>query len=202
MRRKESSRNGQVEALPRARTAIRLLVDFLRIGLCSFGGGTGVAALLEYELVRRWRVMKLHEFAEIYSLGRAVPGAIGPNLACVYGWVLCGLPGALAAVAGICLPSLLVSLPLTVFLLDFCSKSHLLEASLTTLRPAVIGIVVSVMGRLLTVTVNSSWTWGLTLVLTFGAFVWHLSAPVLVLVAVGAGVGYALWENRSGRGGR
>lgn len=96
----------------------QLLVGFTRIGLLSFGGGTGIAALLEHELVHRWRSFTAKEFTELFALGRAIPGVIGANLAFVYGWVLAGFPGALAGVIGICLLPLCLSLPLMKWLFE------------------------------------------------------------------------------------
>lgn len=195
----EPPEGGRPKAKAGERSLWVLLVGFIRIGLFSLGGGTGVTALLEHELVHRWRAMEAREFAEVYALGRTVPGAIGANLACVYGWVLRGLPGALVAVAGICLPSVVLSLPLMVLLLGAGGRIPFLESSLTALRPAVIGIVFAVTVRMARATVSDWWTLALTAGFALCAFGGYLNPVGLVLLAVTAGAGRALWEGRAGR---
>jgi chromate transporter len=83
---------------------------FLKAGL-AFGGGLGILAVLEQELVTRRQAVDREEFLRLYGLGRVVPSGTMTALAVAYGYRFAGLVGALATTAAILLPGYLM-LPL------------------------------------------------------------------------------------------
>jgi chromate transporter len=96
-------------ALPRRDPSIReLFAGFASIGLMSFGGG--LAAWTRREVVQRRGWLDDPQFLAGYALSQLVPGATNVNLAVFIGTQLRGLPGGLAALAG------LVALPLGIVL--------------------------------------------------------------------------------------
>lgn len=88
-----------------------LFAVFLKAGL-AFGGGLGILAILEEELVNRRRVVEREEFLQLYALGRVVPAGTMTALAVAYGHRFAGLLGTLIALAGLVLPALVVIVPL------------------------------------------------------------------------------------------
>lgn len=86
---------------------------FFKAGL-AFGGGLGILAVLERELVRRRAVLGHEEFLATYSLGRIVPSGTMTAVAVALGYRLGGWPGTVAALAGLTLPAFASTVVLTV----------------------------------------------------------------------------------------
>ena len=87
---------------PPARASLSaLFAAFLSIGLMSFGGG--LAAWIRREVVERRGWLDDRQFLAGYALSQIVPGASNVNLAVFIGAQLRGVPGVLAALAGLML---------------------------------------------------------------------------------------------------
>jgi|RhiMetdeSRZDD1v2_1073273.scaffolds.fasta_scaffold1035958_2 chromate transporter len=80
----------------------RIFWAFLVIGGTSFGGG--VVAYLRTGMVTRRGWLDDPQFVELLSISQTIPGLNATNLAILIGDRLRGLPGACAALAGMCLP--------------------------------------------------------------------------------------------------
>jgi chromate transporter len=78
-----------------------LFWGFLSIGLMSFGGG--LAAWIRREVVERRGWLDDKQFLTGYALSQIIPGASNVNLAVFIGTHLRGVPGVLAALAGLML---------------------------------------------------------------------------------------------------
>jgi len=76
-----------------------LFLGFVRIGMMSFGGG--LTAWIRREVVLRRGWLDDQQFLSGYALSQLVPGASNVNLSVFIGAQLRGVPGALAAVAGL-----------------------------------------------------------------------------------------------------
>jgi chromate transporter len=85
-----------------------LFVAFASIGMMSFCGG--LAAWIRREVVQRRAWLDDQQFLSGYALSQLVPGATNVNLSVFIGSQLRGVPGAVAAVAG------LTALPLAIVL--------------------------------------------------------------------------------------
>ncbi len=79
-----------------------IFLEFLLIGATSFGGG--VVAYLRNSLVAKREWVSDKEFVELLSISQTLPGLNATNMAMLVGDRLRGVPGALAAIVGICLP--------------------------------------------------------------------------------------------------
>jgi chromate transporter len=79
-----------------------IFLEFLLIGATSFGGG--VVAYLRNSLVAKRGWVTDKEFVELLSISQSLPGLNATNMAMLVGDRLRGVPGALAAILGICLP--------------------------------------------------------------------------------------------------
>lgn len=80
---------------------LQLFLSFLQIGLFSFGGGYAAMPLLQEQLVARNGWLSVQEFADLVTIAEMTPGPIAVNAATFVGTKLAGLPGALAATAGV-----------------------------------------------------------------------------------------------------
>ena len=79
-----------------------IFLEFLLIGATSFGGG--VVAYLRNSLVAKRAWITDKEFVELLSISQTLPGLNATNMAMLVGDRLRGVPGAIAAILGICLP--------------------------------------------------------------------------------------------------
>jgi chromate transporter len=91
---------------PRPRSLSDLFVAFTLLALQGFGG---VLAVVQREMVERRRWLTQEEFIEDWAVAQIMPGPNVVNLSLMVGGRYFGLPGALAALAGlVTLPLLLV----------------------------------------------------------------------------------------------
>jgi chromate transporter len=93
---------------PRPTSLADLFLSFTVLALQGFGG---VLAVVQREIVERKRWLTQEEFIEDWAVAQVMPGPNVLNLSIMIGARWFGLPGALAAVAGLlALPLLLVLL--------------------------------------------------------------------------------------------
>jgi chromate transporter len=123
-----------------------LFLIFLRAGL-AFGGGLGILAVLQHELVERRRLVERDEFLAIYGIGRIVPSGTMTALAVAYGHRFGGHVGVALALSGLVLPAFVLTIALTAAygLLSHGPWMDLLRASLL---PAALALIVSAAIRL------------------------------------------------------
>src|SRR6218665_100722 len=95
-------------ALRQPRSKTDLLLSFTWLALQGFGG---VLAVVQRELVEKKRWMTREQFVEDWAVAQIMPGPNVLNLSMMIGGRYFGLPGALAALAG------MLTAPLVVVLL-------------------------------------------------------------------------------------
>lgn len=93
---------------PHPNSLTDLFVSFTLLALQGFGG---VLAIVQRELVEKKRWMTQEEFVEDWAVAQIMPGPNVVNLALMIGGRYFGLPGAMAALAGmLAIPLILVLL--------------------------------------------------------------------------------------------
>ena len=100
---------------PQPKSLSDLFVSFTLLALQGFGG---VLAVVQRELVERKRWMTREEFVEEWAVAQIMPGPNVVNLSLMIGARHFGLPGALAAMAG------LLAVPLLLVLLLAVAYAH------------------------------------------------------------------------------
>jgi chromate transporter len=93
---------------PQPTSLADLFISFTLLALQGFGG---VLAIVQRELVEKKRWLTKEEFIEDWAVAQIMPGPNVVNLSMMIGSRYFGLPGALAALAG------MLSLPLLIVLL-------------------------------------------------------------------------------------
>jgi chromate transporter len=87
---------------------LQILREFAEISLLAFGGAPSVVPEMHRQVVdvNGWATSE--QFSQLYGLAQAAPG---PNLLVVslIGWKVAGLPGAFAALVGMCGPASLLT---------------------------------------------------------------------------------------------
>ena len=156
---------------------------FLKAGL-AFGGGLGILAVLEQELVTRRQAVGREEFLRLYGLGRIVPSGTMTALAVAYGYRFAGLPGTVISLTALVLPALVLTVALTAVYGLVRQQQWLPELLPVTILPAALAFIVVAGVRLGREVFRPSRELVLAAAAFAGAAVLHLS-PVLLLLAGG-----------------
>ena len=170
-------------------------MGFINIGLTSVGGAAGP---LRHVVVKQRQWLTEGELAELFGIAQALPGATVVNVAVMLGDRSCGPAGALAAIAGLCIPSLVLAVLLAMVATRFAASNVRFAAAEVAVTAAVAGIFLS-NGVRLCATLWQEGTPQVALalraarvgvsacgiVLVAGL---HLSIPLAVVILVGAGL--------------
>lgn len=155
-----------------------LAACFLQIALSSFGGG--LSAWTRRIVVERRRWMTDEQFLSALTISRLFPGPNQVNMAIFIGSRFRGLPGALAALAG------LLGVPLAILLTLGYAYFHFhtvpaLQATLTGVVAAAAGMALSMGVKIL----ENYWRQPAALLFGTAAFVavsvFHVRLPLVVL---------------------
>ena len=97
-----------------SRIHLRLFLTFFHIGLFTFGGGFAMLPLIEREITDNKKWIKPEELIDMIALAQSMPGPVAVNASIFIGRHLRGLSGALSALLGCVLPSVLVILTIAI----------------------------------------------------------------------------------------
>lgn len=129
------------EAARPALTYGELFLIFIKAGL-AFGGGLGILAVLEDELVTRRKVVSKEDFLADYALGRIVPSGTMTALAVAFGFRFGGWLGTVLALIGLVLPAFVLTVALTIGY-GFLKDSSFLSLLPVTILPAALAFIVA-----------------------------------------------------------
>lgn len=152
--------------------------------------------LVRGEVVKTNAWLSDEEFMELYAVASSLPGPISTNLAGYFGWRVARLPGVLAALFGLTLPSGVAIVALGG-LYHATKDSPLVQDALAGVRPVVIalllGVAIAFAPKALTTLRGLPGTLlkALAIVAAFLVAAFTPVHPALLIVA-GAGVGLAL----------
>lgn len=114
---------------------------FLKIGPSTFGGGYAMIPVIEREVVVKRGWFKEDEASDIFAIAGSAPGGIGVNASAFIGYRMAGVAGAAAAVIGIALPTFIIALVLSMFLV-FMQSEPKVVAAFKGIHGAIIGLIV------------------------------------------------------------
>lgn len=118
---------------------VYLFVIFFRIGLFGFGGGLAMLPLI-FQSVQAFGVMTQEEFSDLVALSQVTPGPMAVNAATYVGFNYAGLPGALVATFGVCLPAFILMTIVYKCIQKF-NDSRTIQGIMTGIRPVTVGLV-------------------------------------------------------------
>ena len=116
-RKKDPDKSGFVEG--KLMLILYLFLNFVKIGLFTFGGGYAMLALIENVCVEKKKWITHDEMVNITVIAESTPGPIALNCATYVGYKQKGLLGAIAASIGVVLPSFLIIFLISLFLDNF-----------------------------------------------------------------------------------
>jgi chromate transporter len=176
-------------APPVEATLSQIFRTFLLIGATSFGGG--VMAYLRSSLVEKRRWLDDESFVQLLAMSQSLPGLNSTNMAVLVGDRLRGTLGAVAAIAGICLPG-----GVLMFFIGMLHRQHgarpLVAAMLHGVAAAAVGLVAAVAVQIGRKVLTQMDDLAFVVLAVIGISVLHQSV-LLVLFVVGAS---AIWWYR------
>lgn len=123
------------------------MLYFCKIGCFTFGGGWSIVAQMQQEFVEKRGWITEEELLDFTSVARSLPGIMIGNTSLIFGYHIAGIPGAIASVVGITIPSLIIIALVTLVYDAFRSNPYVLRA-LVGIRAAVLPIILSAALRL------------------------------------------------------
>lgn len=173
---------------------LRLFWSFVKIGFTSFGGMSMIPLIASEVTSSGW--MTEAQVVDIIAIAEATPGPIGLNASTFAGMNAAGIPGALAAAAGICTPTLTLALAAAAFYAAF-RDSRFMRQIMRGIRPASVGLVAGLlvsMARTSYVDASGAPKWGagaISLVCLICLAKLKLGPQRTIFIAAGMGVLFA-----------
>ena len=165
-----------------------LFLEFLKIGLFTFGGGYAMIPLIRETVVARMWLTE-NEFYDFIGICESTPGPIAINMATYVGYSTAGIGGALAATIGLVAPSVIIIVMIAKLLRRFGSSSCLQDL-LGGVRPAVLALILFA-GIAIAKLAWVSWENALIGLAFLAAIHWVKGHPI-VYICLGAIVGLVL----------
>ena len=118
-----------------------LFLEFLKIGVVSFGGGYGMIPIVkETVLSHNW--ISENNFYDFIGVCESTPGPIAVNMATYIGTTVAGPLGGAIATISVVLPAFVIILIISFFMTKFLKNKYVKNA-LNGIQPIVIGMIVS-----------------------------------------------------------
>ena len=131
---------------------LQLALEFLKIGLFSFGGGYATIPFL-FHISEEFGWYTLNELTQMTAVASITPGPVGINVATYAGLKTAGILGALIATISEMLPSLILVIIVAKLLKKF-SDNFFVKSIITTLKPISCALLASVAIGLLKPEIN------------------------------------------------
>lgn len=172
-----------------------IFLAFLLIGATSFGGG--VVAYLRSSLVGKHQWIDDPTFVQMLSISQTLPGLNATNMAILVGDRLRGVPGAIVAIVGVCLPGGLIMLAAGVAY-GLHGDRPAATAMLHGIAAAAVGLILAVTVQIGRKSLQGLSDLGFVVIAVSGVHLLNLSVPY-VLFGTGA---LAVWWYRPRTGGK
>ena len=167
---------------------LELFLNFLKIGVVSFGGGYGMIPLIQETVVTKgWLTQS--EILNFIAVSESTPGPIAINMAKFIGSSQGGFLGSFIATLGIVLPSFVIIL-LIATLAKNLMKFAGVKATLNGIRPTIVGMIFATF-----VTMFISTIFGIKTISDVFTFDWK--GLVIFAIVVILALGYKLIRKKS-----
>lgn len=164
-----------------------MFLTFCRIGGLTFGGGYAMLPMLQREVVEKYGWATEEELMDYYAVGQCTPGIIAVNTATFIGYKRKGIPGAIAATAGVVFPSLVIITVIAAFLSNIQDNLYVQHA-FAGIRVAVCALVGDTVIKLAKKSVKGWIGISLFLITLIIMVIWNPSPVWFVLAGVVAGM--------------
>lgn len=143
--------------MKRLKQLLDICISMMKIGLFTFGGGYAMIHLLETEFVTKRGWIESGEFMDLVAIAESTPGPIAINCSTYIGYKREGIPGAIFATAGMCIPSFVIIYLISLFFNNFLEITWV-AAAFKGIRICVIYLILSAGLKMLKKIKKTPWT--------------------------------------------
>lgn len=174
----------------------RIFMSFFKIGVFTFGGGYAMIPLIQREVTERRGWVERERFVELLALAQSAPGPISLNAAVFVGYNMRRYAGAVAAIAGVVIPSFVIILLIAIYFSDI-TGNRVVDAIFKGMRPAVVALIVAPVAGL----AKGMGAYRIALAILAAAAIWRLGLSPIYLIIIGAagGIVWAIIKYRRGK---
>ena len=190
--------------VPRWRVNLILLWSYVRITTLVIGGGYAIIAAAQEEFVRRRHWLSEDDVIEMITVTQTVPGILACNSAAYIGWRLGGFAGAVAALIGSALPSLLIIMAIAAAIsqVQGAINHPAARGAFIGLISCIVGMVAATALRMWKKTLREPLSYCIAAFAFIGLSVFKWHPTLLIGAAIVAGVAAeSISRFRRGRGG-
>ena len=169
---------------------LKMFWGFFRIGAFTIGGGYAMLPLMEREFVEKQKWINAEEMVDIIALAQSLPGVIAVNTSIFIGYKLGGVIGAVVALMGVVLPSILIILAIALLLINI-KDSQYAQRAFAGVRAGVAALIGIAAARLSKRAIRDIWG----ILLAAGGFiaVVFFDVHAIYVILAGAVTGYILY---------
>ncbi len=168
-----------------------LYLTFARIGACTFGGGYAMLPILQREVVESRHWATEDELMDYYAIGQCTPGVIAVNTSTFIGYKTHGIPGGIAATAGMITPSLIIISVIAACIQQFAHLA-VVQHAFAGIRIAVCALVLQSVWKMAKKGVVDVPTGAILLITFLAVAFFGVSPVVMVILSAAAGIGIGM----------
>lgn len=177
---------------------LELFVIVLKLGAFTFGGGYAMFPLMEREYVDKRQWFETQEMLDILAVSQSLPGMISINASIMVGYRLFGVVGALVAVFGLALPSVIVLSILSFFYVQFRENIYV-NAALKGIRVAVVALLIQAVIKLGKPGVKGVFGWIIACLAFLTALIFSVHPVIIILSGLLIGIVYTLIRDKKAK---
>ena len=178
--------------------AWQLFITFFKIGAFTLGGGYAMLSMVEKAVVDQKKWIASDEFWDLIAIVQSLPGVFAVNTALYVGHRIAGKRGALAAMLGAIIPSIVIILLLATIFREY-RDLPVVERIFKGIRPCVVALILAPSLRMIK-SAKLNWKTVIIPIVTVALIWWLKVSPALVILAAITGsLIYALIINRKAK---
>ena len=173
------------------KTAIQLFYTFFKIGVFTLGGGYAMLSMVEKAVVDKKKWIASDEFWDIIAIIQSLPGVFAVNTALYVGHKIDGRKGAIAAMLGAIIPSIVIILLLATVFREY-RDLPVVERIFKGIRPCVVALILAPSLRMIK---SAKITWKTAIIpIATVLLIWlcKISPAIVILAAIAGSLAYAL----------
>ena len=175
-----------------------IFFTFLKLGATAFGGYMSLVAIVQKQLVEIDKKMKEEDLLDGISLTSVLPGPVAVNTIAYVGYLLRGIPGAIAAFAGIVLPSFFLVILLSWLYFTY-GNIPAVKNIFSGIAPTITALIVTVAIGMARKTIKVPAQWVICLLAAILLiFIGGFTTTFLIIIGSGI-VGYFIFHQQQGK---
>lgn len=173
------------------KTAFQLFFTFFKIGAFTLGGGYAMLSMVEKAVVDKKKWIAADEFWDMIAIVQSLPGVFAVNTALYVGHKIDGRKGAIAAMLGAIIPSIVIILLLATIFREY-RDLPVVERIFKGIRPCVVALILAPSLRMIK---SAKITWKTAIIpIATVLLIWlcKISPAYVILAAIAGSLAYAL----------